>query len=114
SPRLELDGGLLAFSVPQGDRRAEPDVLFVYDVDRGLAQVVHDAGHPQFFVTRMGFGPVNNAFLPSLPLDFSVRSGRVAFVVDESEQGEDLGGDGQADGFALLLVERDGTVVNLH
>ena len=120
APRQELDGSLLAFSVARGERGGQPDVLFTYDAthpDQG-AVPVHDDQHPFFKVTRGGGVPSlaagDNHVLRPLPLDFSVAKGRVALVVPEATQGEDLTGDGRADGFALLLAGRDGTAANLR
>src|SRR5438094_460304 len=120
APRQELDGSLLAFSVALGERGGQPDVLFTYDAthpERG-AVPVHDAQHPFFAVTRGGgvssLAAGDNHNLRPLPLDFSVANGRVALVVPEAIQGEDLNGDGRADGLALLLAGRDGTATNLR
>src|SRR5207253_2124248 len=98
-----------------------PDVLATYDATHpeNGAPLVGDATHESFFVTRNAgitgsLEAGDNDVLPTGLTDFAVRDGRVAFAVPEVTQGEDLTGDGQLKNLALLLRERDGTVVNLH
>src|SRR5207237_576677 len=78
SARQEISGGLLAFSarflVP-GD--GERDLLGLYDAD--LEDPSPFVLGTEFPVTRLG--PAGETLDPSLPDDFAVRDGRVAFIV---------------------------------
>ena len=95
SPRLELARSLLAFSFPDANGA---DALAVYDAaltDPGHPNpfFVGTAEHPTFRVTRSkelsGNFPMAGVFLdPSLPVDFAVSAGRVAFVVPNGEKCE--------------------------
>ncbi len=120
SVRQELDGTILAFSVPDAEGRG--DVLYVYDAAHPEVPPapVHDAAHPRFFVTRFDVGDRLFGFAEfgpriQAPHDFAVHGGRVAFVVDEAAEGEDLDGNGDARDPALMLLDTaTGEVTNLH
>ena len=108
--RLEAADALLAFGF-----EAAPgiDVLAYYDAAAAepAPALVTDASHEFFVVPRTTiFGP--NV---SIPFDFAVGDGRIAFVVPENVQDEDLTGDGDRIDFALLLFDpATGTVTNLQ
>jgi hypothetical protein len=112
APRLEVDGSLLAFSVTIVPE-AGIDVLAVYDADwlDPSALLVSDPTTPFFVVTRTEVRGPN----VTVPLDFAVRRGRVAFVVPEGVQAIDFTGDGDVDDLALLMFdEATGVVTNLR
>ena len=116
SAQRKVSGNLLAFSVPVESLLQEqpplslpdpPDVLLVYDA-RTLSSfvVADDTTHVPFVVPRSF--PPGGDFFANLPLDFTVSDGpvpRVAFLVDEEFQGEDLTGDGDLDDEALMLLD---------
>lgn len=108
--RLEASGALLAFSV---EVAPGIDVLAFYDGDAADPEpaLVADPSHEVFAVTRSVLFDLN----VSIPLDFAVADGRIAFVVPEDVQGEDLTGDGDRVDFALMLFDvASRTVTNLH
>lgn len=106
APRLEVDAGTLAFSVPAVPEEGI-DLLAVYDADALEPEpvLVADGSHDFFVVTRttqVSSKPRAILFGPnvSIPFDFAVEGKRVAFVVPEGVQGEDLTGDGDLNDFA--------------
>ncbi len=115
SPHLELADNLLAFPVP--DPVNGGDVLYLYDAarpDPGPVPV-HDGTHSRFFVSRSTANLTAAAQESSIPVDFAVKAGRVAFLDPEAVQHEDLTGDGDEDDLALLVVDgATGTVTNPH
>lgn len=114
SPRQEIAEGLLAFSFdvnpPSG-----PDVLLFYDASRKDSGpfLVGDAANPFFVVTR--FPLVGGSPFRTLPFDFAVSDGRIAFVTIEALLGKDFTGDKDRDDLALLLADtRTESVTNLR
>ena len=115
STRQEVDGNLLAFSLPSGGAD-DGDALYWYEAGTpGAApRLVSDAGHPRYLVTRHPVGGVDRGRRVH-PFDFAVAGTRIVFVAREALQQEDLTMDGDTNDDALLLFDAaSGAVTNLR